>query len=224
MHAYAILPLIAVSLLLDLCGRGRHAYVCHSVLTIILMVYRSLWTCSSSSSVYPMDPTGVEVTTGAPGAAVKDLVEATGAAGVAVEALQCSMALRWMQRAAIPWLLLIAAVKTSAIIQLALNVWSMKMDLKDQVGTLAWLPCCHTGPNELSLQLSSTLHVCPSTYSLIRIHRTYLLTRSSNRRSGCPVWKGQLQRWRLLPRQRQPHQQLSEGTSCQAICRSQQAR
>lgn len=81
-----------------------------------------------------MGPTEGEVTTGVAGAALKDLAEGTGAVEVAVEALQCSMALRWMQRAAFPWLLVIAAVKTSAIIQLVLNVWSMKMDLKDKDG------------------------------------------------------------------------------------------
>lgn len=40
-----------------------------------------------------MDPTKGEVTTGAAGAVVMDLVEETGAVEVAVEALLCSMAL-----------------------------------------------------------------------------------------------------------------------------------
>ena len=132
MHAHAMLPLIAVSVLHDICGTGRHVYVL-CVLTIVFMLCRSLWTCSSST-VYQMDLTEGEVTTGAAGGAVTDLVEATGAVGVAAEALLCSMALRWMQPAASPWLLLIAAVKTSATTQLALSVWSMKTDLKDQVG------------------------------------------------------------------------------------------
>ena len=80
-----------------------------------------------------MGRTEDEVIPGVAGAALKDPVEGTGAVEVAVGPLLCNMALRWMQQPAIPWLLLIAAMRTLAIIQLAPSVWSMKRGLKDQV-------------------------------------------------------------------------------------------
>lgn len=52
-----------------------------------------------------MGRTEGESTPGVAGAALKDPAEGIGVVEVAVGDLLCSMALRWMQQPAIPWLL-----------------------------------------------------------------------------------------------------------------------